>query len=72
MAVPKRRTSSTKRGMRRSHDGITGIVLSACANCGQLTRPHAACIHCGTYQGRSVKGLKDLKETKEKKKRQKS
>ena len=55
MAVPKRRTSRTKRNTRRAnHDKIKAPALVACPNCGSPTRPHHACASCGTYKGRDV------------------
>ncbi|MDQ6950387.1 MAG: 50S ribosomal protein L32 [Mariprofundales bacterium] len=54
MAVPKRKTSKSKRNMRRSHDKVTVSGMSRCTECGELARPHHACIHCGHYRGREV------------------
>lgn len=54
MAVPKKRTSSTKRGMRRSHHAITHPSLSKCPKCGAPTPMHQVCRGCGTYRGREV------------------
>jgi len=55
MAVPKRKTSTSKRNMRRAHDFIVPAGMSVCPECGEMTRPHHACPHCGTYKGREVK-----------------
>ena len=55
MAVPKRKTSVSKRKMRRSHHAIVPAGMSVCPECGEMMRPHHACPHCGTYKGRSVK-----------------
>lgn len=56
MAVPKRRTSRSKRDMRRQqHDKVAAPTLVACANCGEPAVPHRACAACGFYKGRSVK-----------------
>ena len=55
MAVPKRRTSRSKRNMRRAnHDKVTAIQLVACANCGEPSVPHRACASCGHFKGRAV------------------
>ncbi|MBK6413743.1 MAG: 50S ribosomal protein L32 [Sphingopyxis sp.] len=40
MAVPKRKTSPSKRGMRRSHDSLKVEAFQECPNCGELKRPH--------------------------------
>ena len=56
MAVPKRRTSRSKRNMRRAnHDKVTAPNLVACANCGEPVVSHRACSSCGHYKGRAVK-----------------
>ena len=55
MAVPKRRTSRSKRNMRRAnHDKVIAPQLVACANCGEPSTPHRACPSCGHYKGRAV------------------
>lgn len=54
MPVPKRRTSKSKKNMRRAHDFLTPIQLVACTNCGERTVPHRACRACGHYHGRRV------------------
>jgi large subunit ribosomal protein L32 len=54
MPVPKRRTSSSKRDKRRSHDALEPPQWVTCAHCGEPTRPHRVCPHCGTYRGRPV------------------
>ena len=56
MAVPKRRTTASKRDMRRSqHDKVTPVQLVGCEKCGEPTLPHRACGACGLYKGRKVK-----------------
>ena len=48
MAVPKRRTSRSKRNMRRAnHDKVTAPQLVPCSNCGEPTVSHRACPSCG-------------------------
>jgi large subunit ribosomal protein L32 len=54
MAVPKRKTSPSRRGMRRSHQALGQEAHNECANCGELKRPHHVCGHCGHYDGREV------------------
>jgi large subunit ribosomal protein L32 len=54
MAVPKRRTSASKRDKRRSHDALATPHVIACPHCGEPTLRHRACPHCGTYRGRKV------------------
>jgi large subunit ribosomal protein L32 len=54
MAVPKRRTSNSRSGMRRSHHHITPIQIQYCPHCEQPILPHRVCGNCGFYQGREV------------------
>jgi large subunit ribosomal protein L32 len=54
MAVPKKRMSKSKSGMRRSHDAIATPNLSACPQCGDPKEPHRVCPSCGHYRGRQV------------------
>ncbi|MEJ0067452.1 MAG: 50S ribosomal protein L32 [Pseudomonadota bacterium] len=54
MAVPKKKTSKSRRNMRRSHDGLQGSAYAECPNCGELKRPHHMCAACGHYDGREV------------------
>lgn len=55
MAVPKRRTSKSKKGMRRSHDALQfHVVLITCEQCGTMKPRHVVCPECGTYRGRQV------------------
>ncbi len=56
MAVPKRRTTRSKRNMRRAnHDKVAAPTIIPCANCGAMTVPHRVCDACGYYKGRAVK-----------------
>ena len=55
MAVPKRRTSRTKRDMRRAnHDRIDVPAFGRCSNCGENMKPHRVCGACGFYAGVQV------------------
>ena len=55
MAVPKRRTTRSKRDMRRAqHDKVTAPTVVPCANCGEPTVPHRVCPSCGHYKGAQV------------------
>ncbi len=51
MALPKKKTSKSKKGMRRSHDQIPTPNFIYC-ECGEATLPHRVCPDCGTYKGR--------------------
>ncbi|PWG01019.1 50S ribosomal protein L32 [Levilactobacillus bambusae] len=54
MAVPARKTSKTKKRMRRGHIKLSTPNLSACPNCGELRVSHMVCPSCGYYNGRQV------------------
>ena len=54
MAVPFRRTSKTKKRMRRTHLKKTVGALTTCSKCGATLRPHRACTKCGNYKGEEV------------------
>ena len=54
MAVPKRKTSPSRRGMRRSHDALKIPHLTECSNCKDKKRSHHICKQCGYYRGRQV------------------
>ena len=51
MAVPKRKTSKSVKGKRRSHDFLTPSSLSTCSRCNQPKTPHRICGNCGHYRG---------------------
>ena len=54
MAVPKRKTTPSRRGMRRSHDALKFVQTCECKNCGEQKLPHHLCKGCGHYRGREV------------------
>lgn len=51
MAVPKKRKSHSKQGMRRSHDHVAVPNVIYC-ECGEATLSHTICPSCGVYRGR--------------------
>ena len=53
MAVQQNRKTPSKRGMRRSHDGITAPALSVDATSGEVHRRHHIS-EKGYYRGRKV------------------
>ena len=54
MAVPKKKVSPSRRGMRRAHEALPTQAHAECPNCGELRRPHHICSSCGHYDGREV------------------
>ncbi len=53
MAVPKSRTTRSKRGMRRAHDSLSGPTLSINTETGETHRRHHIS-KLGYYRGRQV------------------
>ena len=54
MAVPKKRTSRTRRDKRRATHGVRAPRLNSCPQCHSPRLPHRVCPVCGTYAGREV------------------
>jgi len=59
MAVPKRKTSPSKRGMRRSADALKAPTYVEDKNSGELRRPHHIDLKSGMYRGRQVLEAKE-------------
>ncbi len=60
MAVPKKKTSKSKRDMRRSHDALTAPGLSNCPQCQEPKQSHRVCPSCGFYKGKNVTSDSDV------------
>ena len=58
MAVPKRKTSPMKRGMRRSADALKAPTYVEDKDSGELRRPHHVDLKTGMYGGRQVLAVK--------------
>ncbi|HDA9287745.1 TPA: 50S ribosomal protein L32 [Staphylococcus aureus] len=54
MAVPKRRTSKTRKNKRRTHFKISVPGMTECPNCGEYNLSHRVCKNCGSYNGEEV------------------
>ncbi|WP_411818410.1 50S ribosomal protein L32 [Hyphococcus sp. DH-69] len=54
MAVPKRKVTPSKRGMRRAHDSLKGGTYIEDKDSGELRRPHHIDLKTGKYRGRQV------------------
>lgn len=55
MTTPKRKTTRSKRDMRRAnHDKVAAANVIACEKCGDVKLAHRACPACGHYKGRKV------------------
>ncbi|HCI48983.1 MAG: 50S ribosomal protein L32 [Alphaproteobacteria bacterium RIFCSPLOWO2_01_FULL_45_8] len=54
MAVPKKKTSTSRRDQRRAHDFLKVVSHAECQNCGEIIRPHHLCTACGHYGSKEV------------------
>ena len=54
MAVPKRKTSPSRRGMRRSADALNRPTYVEYKDSVELRRPHHIDMKTGMYRGRQV------------------
>lgn len=54
MAVPKRKTSKSKRNMRRSHHALKTEAYVEDKSSGELRRPHHIDLATGMYRGRQI------------------
>jgi len=54
MAVPKRKTSPSKRNMRRSHHALGANSFVEDKDSGEMRRPHHVDLKSGMYKGRQV------------------
>ena len=54
MAVPKRKTSPSRRGMRRSADALKQPTYVEDKDSGELRRPHHIDMKTGMYRGRQI------------------
>ena len=67
MAVPKKKTSPSRRGLRRAgqHHRLYRKFPRKCGNCGAPALSHRACPACGTYRGRVVLSVNEEDESEE-------
>ncbi len=61
MAVPKRKTSKSKRNMRRSHDSLDQINIIEDKDSGEPRISHRIDLSTGTYNGRQILIKKETK-----------
>jgi large subunit ribosomal protein L32 len=59
MAVPKRKQSNSRTGMRRSHHAKKPRQLTFCRQCSTAVPTHVVCPKCGSYMGRTVVNMDD-------------
>src|SRR6202451_2269455 len=63
MAVPRRKTSPSRRGMRRSADALKAPTYVEDKDAGELRRAHRVDLKTGMYKGRQVLKPKTTVET---------
>ena len=61
MAVPKRKTSKSKRNMRRSHDSIVALNIIEDKDSGEPRISHKMDLSTGMYNGRQIIKKKEEK-----------
>jgi large subunit ribosomal protein L32 len=59
MAVPKRKHSNSRTGMRRAHHAKKARQLTFCPKCSTGLPTHVVCPTCGWYMGRNVVEMKE-------------
>jgi large subunit ribosomal protein L32 len=59
MAVPKRKTTPSKRNMRRAHESIRTTAYVEDKDTGELRRPHHVDLKTGMYRGKQVLSVKE-------------
>ena len=59
MAVPKKKTSQSKRNMRRAHDSLTVVNWVEDSNTGEPKRRHHIDLKTGMYKGKQVLAEQD-------------
>ena len=62
MAVPKRKTTPSKRNMRRSHHKAGTQSFAEDKKSGELRRPHHMDLSTGMYRGKQIIAKKVKKE----------
>lgn len=54
MAVPKRKTSKSRKNMRRANWKLAVPGMTKCPQCQEYKMPHRICSACGFYKGVEV------------------
>ena len=67
MAVPKKKTSVSRKGLRRAgqHHKLYRKHPISCPNCGSHVLPHSICPSCGHYKGKEYITLANNKESED-------
>jgi len=62
MSEPKKKTSQSRKGKRRSHHALEGPSLDVCPNCKSAKLAHRVCPTCGMYNGRQARIVTEAKK----------
>lgn len=62
MALPKKKTSKSRQGKRRSHQGLASPAMDACPHCHSPKLSHRVCPNCGWYGDREAIEVKPSKK----------
>lgn len=65
MAVPKKKTSKSKRNMRRSHDALGKINVILDKDSGEYRLPHHMDASSGTYNDKQIVTEKEQDDSEE-------
>jgi large subunit ribosomal protein L32 len=58
VAVPKKKTSKSRRDKRRATHRLAAPRVNTCPQCGRPKQPHRMCPNCKTYAGREIEPLR--------------
>lgn len=67
MAVPKSKTSKSKRDKRRTHDRLRVLNIVECPRCHSKKISHRVCENCGYYSENEIITFEAKSKKKEKK-----
>jgi len=67
LAVPKSKTSKSKRDKRRTHDKLKLLNIVECPRCHSKKVLHRVCPNCGYYSENEIIVFEDKGKKKEKK-----
>ncbi|MDA3962485.1 MAG: 50S ribosomal protein L32 [Planctomycetota bacterium] len=62
MAVPKKKTTKSRRNMRRSHDALDTPAMSIDKQTKSVHRPHHVDLKTGYYRGKQILFREDAAE----------
>ena len=62
MALPKKKTSKSRQGKRRSHSALALPAMDACPHCHGVKLSHRVCPNCGWYDDREAIEVKPSKK----------